>query len=380
MKKTSKKLLTLALTLIMALALAIPTFAAEATYTLTINDDVSSHTYQAYQIFSGDYSENMSNLSNIQWGSGVNSTALLAALKADEELGTTFSDCESAEDVAAKLTQQNVVAFSKIVGENLSETSTNVPYVEANTNYSVTLEQGYYFVKQVGNVGTDEAYSDFIIQLVGDIAVDPKSTTVPDFDKQVGTETDDTASYNIGDDVPFTLTATMPESITSYDTYKLVFTDTFSAGLTYNNDVKVTVGGTGLTSEQFIANYDEASRTLTVTINDVKALGAVATTDVKVEYTAELNTNAVVGGTGNSNNAKLSYSNNPNSDSTGTTHTDEVTVFTFEMDGTKHNSDNEGLSGAWFVLSRTNNGQIEYATVDSTNNKVTGWTVTMPTM
>lgn len=171
----------------------------------------------------------------------------------------------------------------------------------------------------------------------------------------------------------------MPESITSYDTYKLVFTDTFSAGLTYNNDVKVTVGGTGRLASSSLQTMMKRPAPSPSPSMTSRLWALWQTTDVKVEYTAELNTNAVVGGTGNSNNAKLSYSNNPNSDSTGTTHTDEVTVFTFEMDGTKHNSDNEGLSGAWFVLSRTNNGQIEYATVDSTNNKVTGWTVTMPT-
>jgi len=54
------------------------------TITITNTDQNVPHNYEAYQIFSGnlDKEGQGSKLSNIQWGSGVNGDALLAALKA----------------------------------------------------------------------------------------------------------------------------------------------------------------------------------------------------------------------------------------------------------------------------------------------------------
>lgn len=79
---------------VMVFAMTIPAAAAPGdTYTLTINSATSGHTYQAYQVFKGDYSEvtvdgaTQKTLANIDWGTGVNGTALLAALKADGTIG-----------------------------------------------------------------------------------------------------------------------------------------------------------------------------------------------------------------------------------------------------------------------------------------------------
>jgi len=44
-------------------------FANADTYTLTLNGTTTGHTYEVYQIFSGDLSN--STLSNIKWGTGV---------------------------------------------------------------------------------------------------------------------------------------------------------------------------------------------------------------------------------------------------------------------------------------------------------------------
>ena len=45
---------------------------ADTTYSLTINGTTEGHTYEAYQVFSGDISSDGTTLSNITWGSGVN--------------------------------------------------------------------------------------------------------------------------------------------------------------------------------------------------------------------------------------------------------------------------------------------------------------------
>ncbi len=81
--KITRKLLSLALALVMTLALCVSALADEK-YTITINNSASGHTYEAYQIFAGDLydpsagakEEETTNtqtkiLSNIVWGSGV---------------------------------------------------------------------------------------------------------------------------------------------------------------------------------------------------------------------------------------------------------------------------------------------------------------------
>lgn len=52
--KKMRKIATLLLALVMILSLAIPAFAADETYSITINNSTSGHIYEAYQIFTGD--------------------------------------------------------------------------------------------------------------------------------------------------------------------------------------------------------------------------------------------------------------------------------------------------------------------------------------
>ena len=98
-----KKLLGLLLAAVMVLAMGVPTFAASGSYTLTISGASGGHTYEAYQIFAGELSKNGQTLSNVTWGDGVNSEALLAALKGTEEETTAYETCTTAADVAKVL-------------------------------------------------------------------------------------------------------------------------------------------------------------------------------------------------------------------------------------------------------------------------------------
>ena len=102
--KTLKKSLALLLALMLALALGTTAFAAES-YTITIENKATGHTYEAYQIFAGELSTNENGkkvLSNIVWGSGINDagkTALLSFGKAEGE--AHFAD---AAELAKSLT------------------------------------------------------------------------------------------------------------------------------------------------------------------------------------------------------------------------------------------------------------------------------------
>ena len=54
--KHTKKLASLLLALVLAFALAVPAFAEDG-YSITITNSATGHTYEAYQIFTGDLAE-----------------------------------------------------------------------------------------------------------------------------------------------------------------------------------------------------------------------------------------------------------------------------------------------------------------------------------
>lgn len=330
--KHIKKLASLLLVLVMALSLAVTAFADElTTYSITINNSTAGHTYEAYQIFTGDLSG--TTLSNIVWGSGVSEAGQTA-------LGDAAAKAETLK------TEADAKAFAKAVAPYLTTAAGSANTVTDGKYVISGLAAGYYLVKdQDGSLtGDADAYTEYIIKVVSDTTATPKSS-VPTVEKKVKDTNDstsvtsgwqDSADYDIGDSIPFQLKATLANNVSSYTTYKVVFHDTLSKGLTYNNDAKVYIDGTETNGFTVTATVnDDGITTLTVSCDDVKALGAGNSSVITVEYNATLNGNAVLGSDGNPNEVYLEYSNNPNkseegNNETGNTPEDTVIVFTYK--------------------------------------------------
>ena len=350
-----KKVISLILSMAMVLSLTVLSF-ADTTYSITINNDSKEdHNYQVYQIFTGDLSDK-GVLSNIQWGSGVTSAGQTA-------LGNAAAKAET-------LTNANVKDFAKGLVDNAY--LTNPASLTKNGNeYSISgLAPGYYLVKDEDNslAGKDDSYTSYIVKVVNDVNMAPKSSQptvqkkVKDTNDSVAdstTDWQDSADYDIGDNVPFQLKATLPKNVTAYDTYKVVFHDTLSQGLTYNNDAVVKIGDNIVTGS-FTQSYE--GTTLTFSCDDVKALGAGNESVITIEYTAKLNEKAKFGAEGNPNEVYLEYSNNPNNSGTGDNETgetpkDKVIVFTYKTVINKVDKDNNPLPKAAFTLQKKINGQ-----------------------
>ncbi len=402
--KKARKLFAMFIAMIMAVMLAVPAFAASGTYTITINNSTKGHTYEAYQVFAGDLSDGV--LSNIVWGDGVSGDALLTALQEDKTIGSTFTGCENAADVAAKLTSDNgftydsnnMKTFADIVGQHLTTTTSGTCDGGTASGDSYTYQisgvaAGYYLIQDKAPTegSSIDAYTRYILQVVEDTTVTPKSD-VPSVEKKVqeddkynqdggyGNGYNDVADWNIGDSVPFKLIGTLPSNLADYDSYKYVFHDTLSNGLTYNNDAKVyVVNGETRTEVTGQFSISSSGTSLTISCNDVKNLTdatVTASSQIVVEYTATLNTDAVIGLDGNPNEVYLEFSNNPNQGGegdTGETPKDEVIVFTYELDTTKvDGSDNTTkLKNAQFVL--LNEAKNKVAKVNAGTNKFEGW-------
>ena len=386
--KHIKKLASLLLALVMVLSLAVTAFADEpTTYSITINNSTAGHTYEAYQIFTGDLATNEAGnkvLSNIVWGSGVSEAGQTA-------LGDAAAKAETLK------TEADAKAFAKAVAPYLTTAAGSANTVTDGKYVISGLAAGYYLVKdQDGSLtGDNDSYTEYIIQVVGNVTATPKSD-VPEVQKKVKdindstdtTKTDwqDSADYDIGDSIPFQLKATLADNVSSYTTYKVVFHDTLSKGLTYNKDAKVYIDGTETNGFTVTATVNaDGTTTLTVSCDDVKALGAGNSSVITVEYTAKLNENAVLGSAGNPNEVYLEYSNNPNksengNNETGETPKDVVIVFTYKTIINKVDSENKPLTGAAFKLEKLIKGKdgaadtwttVKEFTVDETTTSFT---------
>lgn len=399
-----KKFLALLMAAMMLLATAGFAFAE------TLDNQTAGHSYDVYQIFKAtqsDTDEADGIIGVTGWGDGVNGEALLAALKADTVKGSLFATCNTAMDVAKVLGDNNSdsdlsALFAELAHKNLTSTkAASVAGVEDET--TINLEKGYYLFVDTTNTNTsasenaatdEETYKNLaLLQVVtkGDVTIQRKnevpSVTKKVFEDQNDIAWNDAADYDIGDAVPFKLTATLPSAtwFNLYETYTLKFWDEMDDGLTFNDDVVVKLNGTTVIPESnYTATPDEDLHGFNVVINDVKALTdaegnaitVTATDTFVVEYTATLNGDCKKGVEGNVNKVYLEYSNNPNyngSGETGKTPEDKVVVFTFVLQGTKVDAGNNEtvLEGAKFAV--YNSDKSKYITAIDATTKVITW-------
>lgn len=353
MKKAMKKLMAALLAVAMVCAMAIPAFAAAGTEVSGSKVDITNHDFEAYQIFSAKLDSTKRTLSDVKWGNGVKDTELLAALQ-----GTTdFSTCSSASDVAEKLEAFNTEQATKFAAfvANGYLSTTKI----AGTGTIDLPSAGYYLIKDVTEVDGEYDASNLTLLLVsGPKTVTPKvKTDIPTLQKKVqdkndsdGTTTEwqDSADYDIGDTIPYQLTATLGD-VSNFDTYYVEFVDTMKH-LTYNNITSVKVDNRTLNAGEYHYDWDSASKTLKVSIDNVKAYGATNKSKIVVEYTAILDSDAVIGSTGNPNTAYLIFSNNPNGTGMGKTAPDKNIVFTYKVVANKIDENDKPLPGAAFAL------------------------------
>ena len=354
MKKAMKKLMAALLAVAMVCAMAIPAFAAAGMEVPGSKVDVTKHDFEAYQIFSAKLDSGK--LTDVEWGNGVKGTELLAALKTATTLGD-FGDCKNASDVAEKLatfTTEKATKFAAFVANGyLSTTKTE------GTGTITLPSSGYYLIKDVTPVEGQYDASNLTLLLVsGAETVTPKvKTDIPTLEKKVkdkndstGTTTDwqDSADYDIGDTIPYKLTATLGD-VSNFDTYYVEFVDTMTH-LTYDSITSVKVGDKTLNAGEYTPSWDHTSKTLKVSIDNVKAHSATNGSKIVVEYTATLDADAVIGSTGNPNEAYLIFSNNPNGDGYGKTAPDKNIVFTYKVIANKVDQDGIALPGAAFAL------------------------------
>ena len=386
-----KKTFAILLSLVLMLSLAVPAMAdgttpPATTYTITINNTVTGHTYEAYQIFKGDLSSEADDdasagteavLSNIQWGDNITPATFIEKLKEafDHTDIDGLANDASAATVAEKLVGKDAAKIAECAAASKKGAAAGSDDFDEN-KYEITgLTPGYYLVMDAAAVTGHDAKTSYIIEVVENSTVTPK-VAKPTVDKQVWDETGDaetgstdgwgeTADHAINETFEFKLIATLDNDadFAAYEKYKIVFTDTMSAGITFEEIVRVTVDGQpvqpgeGDNQYKCTAEANQKGGTWTLTIKDIKGIAKVDLNDgaiVEVIYKAHLNEDAKIENEKeNKNTVNLQYSNNPNAggeSELGKTPDDHVWVFTYKMENKKVDGGKQPLAGAGFKL------------------------------
>lgn len=361
----------------LVLAMAVPAFANGANqYTISAPAG-SNHTYQVYQIFTGDYSNGK--LSNVKWGqNSKNHEGTNASAAVDSTVLATIAGLGGKTDAEIWKGIEQYVDFG------------TAPVAEVTSTTPASVPAGYYVIKDKDGSqdGKQDAYTNYIVQVVGNVKITPKSS-IPTVKKEVKDINDSTetalgewqedADHDVNDQVWFRLTGTLPENYATYTSYEYIFHDTMSKGLTFDSDsVEIYLGdeknGTKIDANKYtVSSQSDANGVTEITIKfaDLKtAVSATSDDEITVVYKATLNEQSVIGSAGNPNKVYLEFSNNPNGNGTGETPEDTVTVFTYKVAANKVDGNGNKLAGAGFKLSKFDKEKNDWKLVGYQNVKL----------
>ena len=366
MKKLSKLLLVVAV--VFGFGILISNAVTPTTISITGASD--KHRYEAYQVFKGKLSKvpgKPEQMVDIDWGDGIDSEKLLDELN-KKVTGKNFTTPQSVADWLDKevnnTEDDNATAqlFASIVADCLKAEGKATSEFKTNHHEIKLADEGYYFIKDVSSLaGQDESYTRYLLKVFGvDTTIQVKADEAT-MTKKVknGSNYADSTIAEITDIITFRLTASLPTTFGDYNTYKLVFKDKMSAGLTYGDYKVYLVNGateTELTGTNKLFSQSVEGDKIVFSADNIKTIqGITENSKIVIEYTATLNDSAVVGA--NTNEATLDYSNNPNetvNSATGTTVKDTATVYTYKLDITKVDGRSEStkLPGVKFKLCR----------------------------
>lgn len=273
---------------------------------------------------------------------------------------------DAAKDADGDLTAAAIEWLTENASQLGEEVATVVP-TESGSQTVTGLPLGYYFITTTtGTIVT-------IDTTMPNATVQDKNpgTSIDKIITSVGTGSIDAAGDNalaqVGTVVEYESRIPIANGARNYK-----FTDVMTDGLTLNaNSIKVyvveenaevaedaeaVVAGDEGYGTLTAANKTGEEADITIQFNDAW-LKANVGKDIVIQYSATVNTSAVVSGTeGNPNTAKIEWGNT----SETLTDTDDAKVFTAKITVTKVDGNNEPLAGAGFVLKNSEGKYYKY--------------------
>lgn len=366
--KYMKKLMTLLAVLTLALAMAVPAFAASGTASstgkITIDNAVTGTTYKAYRIFDLESYDTDKNAYSYKLNSAWNGFPTYSTtIDGNTVSATDFFSVNSAGYIEWNGAKKDAGAdFAKLAKAFVDANSIACDKKETASGATVTftdLTLGYYLVDtSLGSLCSLDTTEPSVT-----IKEKNSDTTI---EKKIvinGDEKVDSNSAGIGDTVNFSITITVKDGAPK----GYVLHDQLS-GLTFNPDsLKVKIGTTTLTAN---TDYTLETNPTDGDSFDVKFKdGKLKPNDVVVvTYSATVAANATIAGAGNTNKAKLEYNGKHSTEEETTTYVWKLNVHKYALNSTNNEV---ALSGAKFVLYRMDGDTKKYAKL--TNNKIDGW-------
>lgn len=353
--KTMRKLFTVLLALAMTLALAVPAFAADTTGSITITNPQGDRTYTAYKIFDVTYSGDHYSYTISDTDAAFTTVKAYADVTAN---GLTLTPVGKTGKYNVSTGDSfSAASFAQYLKTNAGSLGTGTAFTQVgNTMKASGLTPGYYFVS-----GTSGTVCE--LATAKDIQIRDKNEA-PQIEKSVD---DADRTVEIGQKLTYTITGKVP-STKGYTEYTYELTDTMSEGLTFNKDVKVTIGDEDVTTAAAITKNGNG---FVASVNMMDYQGQIDK-PVVITYTATVNEKAIQRNE-ETNTATLKYSNDPANKNSFKESSVEVEVFSFNIVINKCAAGNEStkLEGAKFVLK---NAEGKYYNCDTATKAVT-WVV-----
>ena len=310
--KRMKRIVSILLAVIMVLGMSMTVFASESSeptggsnpqtqahvIEITNTDQNVSHSYEAYQIFSGNLDAEENKLSDIKWGNGVDSVGLINELKDTDDtllasvktavagVDTTDSDAvaKAAETVAKAIEKfastsggndsaGEIDAFASVVANHLATKAADFKEKADSDGkaYTATVQgDGYYFIKDTtknldGENGSD-SLSKYLLSVVKNTTIVAKDIgLVPDKSILVAQGEGEqfiqvkAGTAAIGDEVTFVVDKIMVPNTKRYeDHFVFVMNDQLPEGMTFMEINSIKIGDKTLTKD---TNYTVTAKT-----------------------------------------------------------------------------------------------------------------------
>lgn len=386
-----------------------------------VDEANKDNTFKAYQIFKAKVVNEESNgkvASDIEWANQTIGHKVITAIQGSAEYkdlvnnkGAEQLEDDASASVVAEWLSQNVTgttastannkgtrvapgdvlySIAKAVAEDGEAAGSSFKAGEPWTRPS-TNGDGYYLF--VSDSLTDPAKpstgtSPIFALVGGDPVTVTEKTSIPTVNKEVleGAKWGNVSDSYIGQEVEYKLTGFVADNIATFNKYQYEFHDTLSKGLeaagesgNTPKDLHVYIDNKGNQTEimqddndgyKVVLERDSATKkeNLTIAFTDLKTVKDKTGKTIKVDadskvvvtYKATLTSDAEYTATGNTNDVKLVYSNNPMTSDTGTSTSKRVTDHVFRLDVTKVEKDNEGQKlEATFQVKMTKEGGKE---------------------
>lgn len=340
--KHARKLTSLLLALVMVFALAVTVAADGGTGTtgtgsITVDNPIEGQNYTAYKIFDVVYDGAKKNYSytikdTSEWYQTVSGyTTGLTLTKVGDTTSNTY--------VVTTTDAFSPAAFADALKKALDADSTafnGTSLTRNGTQATATVnELGYYFVTSTNGA-------------LCNLTTTNPHITIHDKNDMPFEKTAPETSVEVGQTVNYTIKGKVPD-YTGFKTYTYLITDTMSKGLTFKKDVKVTVDGTDVTTA-CPPTYDVEKNANKFTVS-IPVKSYPIGKEILVTYSAVVNENAVA--VVSTNEAKLTYSNNPTTGETKDSQPQKKEVYSAKIVIDKFETgkqDTVKLEGAEFVL------------------------------